>query len=204
MSRRSIALVAAAYLMVAVSPARSAERLEIALKLVGQENRPIVALPLAVGIAVGSDACRMDLGIKAITDASGGVRGSFDTTLERRLQKRTTNFFSQIVAAKEVVVRATVCVELAYAGRPWLASFDVDRFENGDIAYAQYPDVFGRDERLLYSKKASVREGAWYLPGLPGLLNVAPFRTQHAAITQTGSGWKVELTIERSSEPIQR
>lgn len=206
MSMPFIACLALANVLVTAlaPPAHSAERIDLVLKLVESDGRPMASTPVRVVLILGNDWQSANSGLKMVTSPEGELSASMNATLERRMLKRPTNFFSQLINPKEPTVHVVVAVEMQYLEHTWLALFAIDRFENGDITYHQYPEVWGQDKEYRFSQRATYRDNMWHLPGVVGALSTAPFRAEHATITPMAGGWKVNLTIVKAAEPRQR
>ena len=184
--------------------AQAVQTIEVRFKAIDSAGQAIVGMPVRLVLALGQGWQLPEAGMRAMTGSGGEVNWTVQAAPERKRRKLPTNFFTQTVAPTEDSIYLAVGVELTYFARPWLVVGAGDHFDNGATAQLDGLRIYGRDQIGHFSLPAVQREGAWYLPGVPGALTTPGFLVHRLAVTPAERGWTMEFTVQRASEPVAR
>ena len=190
-------------ILVAVA-AQAAQPIEVRFKVIDSAGQAIIGAPIRLVLALGQTWHLPEAGMRATTGSGGEVNWTANALPERRRRKLPTNFFTQVLAPAEDTIHLAVGVELTYLARAWLVVGAGDRFDNGTTAQLDGLKIYGRDQSGNFSLPAVQKEGAWYLPGVPGALTTPGFLVHRLAIAPAERGWTMEFTVQRASEPVAR
>ena len=181
---------------------------EVRFGLVDAAGAPIAGAPVRLAIATGDGWQRRDAGTPGTTDASGEVRASVRVVPETRSRKLPTNFTTQLLSSAQQTVHFAVAAQLPFLGRSWLYVHEADLFGRSTTAQLDAPRMYAADARGDFTEAASMRDGAWRLPGMDLVVSStggAPgYRAVRFSIAPAGEGWAVWLVLAREHEPGRR
>lgn len=177
--------------------------LQFALTMPG--DAPAAAAPVRMVLAPQPQKSAPGAGVNFQTDANGRYTARVAATITEMRRKKPTAFWPQLVARPERTRHFSVGAELPYAGQQWLYVIELDYFEGGTTARIDAMRVYARDDTGAYTREATLRDGAYTMPGLGTL--TTPGYTVAKAMLEPGAGgnqWKLTLALARAPEPVRR
>jgi hypothetical protein len=168
--------------------------LDVHVTLVDKDNAPIANAPirLVLGSAPGWDA--PGAGTTFTTDAKGEHHFTTTTSLDIQKMKMPTNFFTQLVSAREKTRHLRFGAELPYRSQPLLYVADINWFPQGANLGRSVMNAYGVDAKGRFTVPAGTR----------GHRLSQFFLEPVEAETGDAQRWTVTLMFQREPEPVQR
>jgi hypothetical protein len=172
---------------------------------------PAVGVPMRL-VVDKAPVSQADAGTRCTTDAAGVCTLTLSLPLDERRRKMPTNWIGSLTARPQRTRHVALGIEMSYAGEPWLAVLDIDRFDDGTMLHAAAPRVFGRDARGAFTVEAAVEHGVRVAAVAGGLrLSVPGFEVHTAALNPAGertrpdeSAWTLAVVLQQRLEPVRR
>lgn len=176
-------------------------------QLLDPSNTPIPDVEVRVVFGCEPGWHSAGAGRQFVTDAEGRAEFTTEITLDRRLRKVPTNFWSSLVSLPQWTDHLTVATELEYMTFPWLYVAEINRFSGGDPVMVDGIAVYTRDAAGNFTIPARQVDGGWQMAELGGMRltspghEIADFALQPDDDDPAGERWTLRLAYRRWPAP---
>lgn len=176
-------------------------RLDVQVTVLHSDKSPAAGVPLRLVLGTAGDWQAASAGITLVTADDGTVQHTQPVVLEARRRKLPSNFFANLLASPETTRQVQVGVELQWAGRPWLATINVDRFADGTSSRLDPMRVFGRATDGRFTDDVPLTNGTWHkrlpngkLTALPGF-GITALTLDPETAASDNAAWRLQMTV---------
>jgi hypothetical protein len=182
--------------------------LDVAFKLTDLEYHPLANVPVRLVFGSDADWQGPKAGNRIVTDAKGEARLTANVTLDKRLRKYPTNFWTTLGSLPQTTDHLAVGAELDFADFHWLYVVDLFRFPNTDTM-SDGVSVYTADAKGRFVDKADYDGKAWKMRDLKGLVlthpgyDIGDFMLAPDPTDSSGKHWTLKLAFRKAPPPVR-